>query len=73
MLKTTIVGSLPKPTWLAEPHVLFAPWRVPDDRLAEAQDVESAGLGDLERFGQGTQSLRHLDHPTSAANGRLRA
>ena len=38
MLKTTIVGSLPKPTWLAEPNVLFAPWRVPDDRLAEAQD-----------------------------------
>src|SRR5688500_14238885 len=38
MLKTTIVGSLPKPAWLAEPKRLFAPWRVPDDRLAEAQD-----------------------------------
>jgi 5-methyltetrahydropteroyltriglutamate--homocysteine methyltransferase len=37
-LRTTITGSLPKPTWLAEPAVLFAPWRVDPERLAEAQD-----------------------------------
>lgn len=38
MLLTTIAGSLPKPAWLAEPNVLFAPWRMPAERLAEAQD-----------------------------------
>jgi 5-methyltetrahydropteroyltriglutamate--homocysteine methyltransferase len=38
MLKTTIVGSLPKPAWLAEPEVLYAPWRVGEAALAEAQD-----------------------------------
>ena len=27
MLETTIAGSLPKPSWLAEPLSLWAPWR----------------------------------------------
>ena len=26
MLQTTIAGSLPKPSWLAEPERLWAPW-----------------------------------------------
>jgi len=38
ILPTSITGSLPKPTWLAEPGVLFASWRVPAERLPEAQD-----------------------------------
>jgi len=38
MLQTTIVGSLPKPTWLAEPGVLRAPWRLEGDDLRAAQD-----------------------------------
>jgi 5-methyltetrahydropteroyltriglutamate--homocysteine methyltransferase len=38
MLKTTIVGSLPKPAWLADPRVLRAPWRLSGDELREAQD-----------------------------------
>src|SRR5688572_22123500 len=38
MLKTTIVGSLPKPGWLAEPNVLFAPWRLEGEALHEGQD-----------------------------------
>ena len=28
MLETTIAGSLPKPSWLAEPRQLWAPWRL---------------------------------------------
>jgi 5-methyltetrahydropteroyltriglutamate--homocysteine methyltransferase len=52
MLKTTIVGSLPKPTWLAEPKKLFAPWCVPEERLAEAQDdAVRLALGDQEEAG----------------------
>ena len=28
LLQPSIVGSLPKPAWLAEPNVLRAPWRL---------------------------------------------
>jgi 5-methyltetrahydropteroyltriglutamate--homocysteine methyltransferase len=38
MLRTTIVGSLPKPSWLADPKVLRAPWRLSGEELREAQD-----------------------------------
>ncbi|MGI9412316.1 MAG: methionine synthase [Hyphomicrobiales bacterium] len=33
MLETTIAGSLPKPSWLAEPEKLWAPWRLEGDDL----------------------------------------
>ncbi len=38
MLRTTIVGSLPKPAWLSAPGVLRAPWRLQGEELREAQD-----------------------------------
>nr|ART39645.1 J213 [uncultured bacterium] len=38
MLTTTIAGSLPKPTWLAVPNVLYGAWRIDDATRAEAQD-----------------------------------
>ncbi len=38
MLEPSIVGSLPKPTWLAKPHMLQAPWRLTGAELREAQD-----------------------------------
>src|SRR5687767_3722417 len=53
MLPTSIVGSLPKPAWLAEPKVLRAPWRLAGADLREAQldavriailEQEDAGL-----------------------------
>ena len=37
MLKTTIAGSLPKPSWLAEPEKLWAPWRLEGDELEQAK------------------------------------
>jgi 5-methyltetrahydropteroyltriglutamate--homocysteine methyltransferase len=37
MLETSIVGSLPKPSWLALPG-LRAPWRLVGDKLSAAQD-----------------------------------
>lgn len=36
-VRASIVGSLPKPAWLAEPGILYAPWRVAAGQLAEAQ------------------------------------
>ena len=37
MLRTTIAGSLPKPSWLAEPETLWAPWRLQGEELAQAK------------------------------------
>ena len=31
----TLAGSLPKPAWLAAPGVLWPPWRLPPETLAE--------------------------------------
>jgi 5-methyltetrahydropteroyltriglutamate--homocysteine methyltransferase len=37
MLKTTIAGSLPKPSWLAEPEELWAPWRLEGEELEQGK------------------------------------
>ena len=37
MLETTIAGSLPKPSWLAEPEKLWAAWRLTGEELVQAQ------------------------------------
>lgn len=37
MLQTTIVGSLPKPEWLAEPDKLWAEWRVQGEELEQSK------------------------------------
>ena len=65
MLETMIVGSLPKPAWLAEPETLYAPWRVTGAALAEAQDdAVRLALLEQERAGlaivtDGEQRRRH--------------
>jgi 5-methyltetrahydropteroyltriglutamate--homocysteine methyltransferase len=38
MLEASVVGSLPKPSWLAQPNVLKAAWRLSGDDLRAAQD-----------------------------------
>ena len=38
MLTTTIAGSLPKPSWLAEPEKLWAPWRLEGEDLRHGQE-----------------------------------
>jgi 5-methyltetrahydropteroyltriglutamate--homocysteine methyltransferase len=48
ILRTTIVGSLPKPSWLSEPGQLRAPWRASGDALREAQD-DAVALALLEQ------------------------
>src|SRR5215813_7170527 len=65
-LSTTIAGSLPKPSWLADPSFqLAAPWVVPPERLSEAtQDAVRLALLDQEAVGidlvtDGEQGRRH--------------
>jgi len=66
LLQTTIAGSLPKPSWLAEPNVLWAPWRLTGDALAEGvQDAVRLVLRDQEQAGidivtDGEQTRRHF-------------
>jgi 5-methyltetrahydropteroyltriglutamate--homocysteine methyltransferase len=66
LLATTIAGSLPKPGWLAEPGVLWAPWRLEGDALVEAQrDAVRLAVRDQERAGidivsDGEQTRRHF-------------
>jgi 5-methyltetrahydropteroyltriglutamate--homocysteine methyltransferase len=38
MLQTMIVGSLPRPTWLADPGQIYAQWRLDGEMLSEGQD-----------------------------------
>ncbi|MFZ7127796.1 MAG: methionine synthase [Desulfobacterales bacterium] len=65
-LQTTIVGSLPKPSWLAEPKQLWAPWKLEGDALAEGiRDAVRLAIRDQERAGidiisDGEQSRRHF-------------
>ena len=64
----TVAGSLPKPSWLAEPNKLWPRWRPEADVLAEAkldatrlwvQAQEAAGLTTI---GDGEQSRQHFVH-----------
>ena len=68
MLLTTIAGSLPKPSWLAAPERLWAPWRVSGNELAAAQrDAVLVALKEQEVAGidivtDGEQSRQHFVH-----------
>ena len=69
MLKTTITGSLPKPSWLAQPETLWAPWAAEDPaKLEEAkQDAVRLAIRDQEQAGidivtDGEQSRQHFVH-----------
>src|SRR6516164_9365192 len=68
MLETTIAGSLPKPAWLAKPKMLWAPWQVTGEELAEAKrDATLLALKEQEDAGidivtDGEQSRQHFVH-----------
>src|SRR5215475_6252601 len=68
MLQTTIAGSLPKPSWLAKPQVLWAPWNLSGPALTEGQrDAVLVALAEQESAGidivtDGEQSRQHFVH-----------
>jgi 5-methyltetrahydropteroyltriglutamate--homocysteine methyltransferase len=68
LFPTTIAGSLPKPSWLAEPNRLWAPWRLKGEELEAAKDdatllalklQEDCGI---DIVGDGEQSRQHFVH-----------
>jgi 5-methyltetrahydropteroyltriglutamate--homocysteine methyltransferase len=65
-LAATLVGSLPKPGWLAEPNKLWAPWKLEGEALAEGKrDAVRLVLAMQEKAGldivsDGEQTRRHF-------------
>src|SRR5260370_36151362 len=68
MFATTIAGSLPKPSWLAEPNRLWAPWLLAgtdldaakrDATLIAIKLQEDAGI---DIVGDGEQARQHFVH-----------
>ena len=68
LVQTTIAGSLPKPSWLAKPQTLWAPWQLEGDRLAEGKrDAVRAAIkmqeaAGIDIVGDGEQSRTHFVH-----------
>ena len=66
LLPTSIVGSLPKPSWLAEPETLWSPWKLQDAALAEGkQDALRIAVQEQRQHGidiisDGEQSRQHF-------------
>jgi 5-methyltetrahydropteroyltriglutamate--homocysteine methyltransferase len=68
MFPTTVAGSLPKPSWLAEPNKLWPAWRLSGPELAAAKldatllaikEQEDAGI---DAVSDGEQSRQHFVH-----------
>ena len=68
MFETTVAGSLPKPSWLAEPDRLWAPWRLEGAELETAKrDATLLALKEQEDAGidivsDGEQARQHFVH-----------
>jgi len=66
LLPTSIVGSLPKPSWLAEPETLWSPWKLQDAALAEGkQDALCIAVHEQRQHGldiisDGEQTRQHF-------------
>src|ERR1700722_12082869 len=68
LFPTTVAGSLPKPSWLAEPNRLWSAWRLQGEELEAAKDdatilavklQEDAGI---DIVADGEQARQHIVH-----------
>jgi 5-methyltetrahydropteroyltriglutamate--homocysteine methyltransferase len=66
LLPTSIVGSLPKPSWLAEPETLWSPWKLEGGALVEGkQDALRSAVQEQRQRGidiisDGEQTRQHF-------------
>ena len=66
LLPTSTAGSLPKPTWLAEPETIWSPWRLEGEQLIEGkQDALRVWLQEQQQAGidivsDGEQTRQHF-------------
>lgn len=66
LLPTSTAGSLPKPSWLAEPETLWSPWKLPEDELIEGKQdalriaLHEQQLAGIDIVSDGEQSRQHF-------------
>ena len=66
LLPTSTAGSLPKPSWLAQPETLWSPWKLQDEELIEGkQDALRLSLHEQQHAGidivsDGEQTRQHF-------------
>lgn len=66
LLPTSTAGSLPKPSWLAQPETLWSPWKLQDQELTDGkQDALRLSLQEQQQAGldivsDGEQSRQHF-------------
>lgn len=66
LLPTSIVGSLPKPSWLAEPETLWSPWKLQGDTLDEGKQdalriaVQAQRQHGIDIISDGEQTRQHF-------------
>src|SRR5687768_12563142 len=68
MFESTLAGSLPKPSWLAETNKLWPKWKLEGDELAQAKAdatllwIKAQEDAGLDVIGDGEQSRQHFVH-----------
>lgn len=66
LLPTSIVGSLPKPAWLAPPEKLWSPWKLEGDQLLEGKQdalriaLQQQHLAGVDIISDGEQTRQHF-------------
>ncbi|MET1055731.1 MAG: methionine synthase [Pedobacter sp.] len=66
LLPTSIVGSLPKPAWLAAPEKLWSPWKLEGDQLVEGKQdalrisLQGQQLAGIDIISDGEQTRQHF-------------
>ncbi len=66
LLPTSTAGSLPKPSWLAQPETLWSPWKLQNEELIEGkQDALRLSLAEQQQAGidivsDGEQTRQHF-------------
>ena len=73
LLPTSTAGSLPKPSWLAEPEKLWSPWKLEGDQLLDGKkdalrlilhEQSQAGI-DIVSDGETSKIRIFRKHPSS--------
>jgi 5-methyltetrahydropteroyltriglutamate--homocysteine methyltransferase len=66
LLPTSTAGSLPKPSWLAEPEKLWSPWRLQGNELVDGKQdalrvsLQSQELAGVDIVSDGEQTRQHF-------------
>lgn len=66
ILPTSTAGSLPKPSWLAQPEKLWSPWSLQDEQLAEGKRdalllaLKEQELAGIDIVSDGEQTRQHF-------------